>query len=542
MVRRALLAFAVALSACDSAPAPEDAAIPPGVDGAIPAPDARRDDAGPIAPPPSACEAPATLVDTSSGSTVVGDGTPASCTEAALRSALDGAVRESRVITFDCGSSPHTIPLSSELLLNAWDEGFDGTVVIDGGGRVTLDGQRMTRILHIRSSFERDQPRVTVQRLGFANALTTDVPNTSSTEHGGAAIYRLGGTLTILDSTFENGTGPESGQDVAGGAVYSIGVGTTTIVGSTFRGNRCSSGGAIGNLHAGLVLVNSVVEDNEATGSGGNPGNGGNGGGIYMDGVGNVLRLCGVTLRGNRGYAYGGGLFRVSNAEMPETTIQLSTIQGNRLLTDEQGLGGGLYLQGNVIRLESSTLADNEARGAGGLFFGPRSSLTAVNVTFSGNVARLGLGGAIFLGEPMPGSFVNCTFARNRATGEAAFGAAISGDASMLTARNTVFAYHEVGNGWNPISCTRPLRSEGGVFQYPVTRAGGGSDDPEALCAPDAMVADPMLGELGDHGGPTPTILPAAGSPLLGAGTMCPPTDQRGLPRTRCDVGAVSAD
>ncbi len=538
---RALLIVSLVLPACGGGDTASDAAAPPGVDAPRPSVDASSD-AGPVEPPRSTCEPPASLVDTSSGASVVGDGTPGSCTEATLRAALDGAVRDSRKITFSCGDAPHTIALSRELVLDAFAEGFDGTVVIDGGGRVTLDGQGMTRILHIRSSFERDQPRVTLQRLRFVNGHTTDVPNTMSTEQGGAAVYRLGGALTILESSFEGGTGPESGQDVAGGAVYSIGVGTTTIVGSTFRGNRCSSGGAIGNLHAGLVLVNSVVEGNEATGSGGNPGNGGNGGGIYMDGVGNVLRLCGVSLRDNVGYAYGGGLFRVSNAEMPETTIELTNIQGNRILEDEISLGGGLYLQGNVVRLTSSTLADNEARGAGGLFLGPRSRLDATNVTFSGNVARRALGGAFFLGEGMPGSFVNCTFARNGAPGESAFGGAIAGDPTMLSLRNTVFAYHSVGNGWNPVSCTRSLVDEGGNVQFPVTREGGGSDDPDALCARGAMIVDPMLGALGDHGGPTPTILPAAGSPLRGAGTMCPPTDQRGVTRTSCDVGAVAIE
>lgn len=539
--RAAHLLLVLGLSACGGGDGATDAAVPPGVDAPRPSVDAAGD-AGPIEPPRASCEPPATLIDTSSGATVVGDGTPGSCTEAALRSALDGAVRDSRIITFSCGEAPHSIALGSELVLDAFAEGFDGTVVIDGGGRVSLDGQGMTRILHIRSSFERDQPRVTLQRLRFVNARTTDVPSTMSTEHGGAAVYRVGGTLTILDSSFEAGTGPENGQDVAGGAVYSIGVGTTTIVGSTFRDNRCSSGGAIGNLFAGLVLVNSVLEGNEATGSGGNPGNGGNGGGIYMDGVGNVLRLCGVTLRDNVGYAYGGGMFRVSNAEMPETTIELSTIVGNRILEDEISLGGGLYLQGNTVRISASTIADNEARGAGGLFLGPRSRLDVVNTTFSGNVARRALGGAFFLGEAMPGSFVNCTFARNRAPGESAFGGAIAGEPSMLTLRNTVFAYHSVGNGWNPISCTRALVDEGGNVQFPVVREGGGSDDPDALCARGATIVDPMLGELGDHGGPTPTILPASGSPLRGVGTMCPPTDQRGVMRTSCDVGAVAIE
>ena len=53
-------------------------------------------------------------------------------------------------------------------------------------------------------------------------------------------------------------------------------------------------------------------------------------------------------------------------------------------------------------------------------------------------------------------------------------------------------------------------------------------------------MADPLLGALGDHGGPTETMVPAAESPARGLGIDCPATDQRGEPRRdRCTVGAV---
>ena len=71
----------------------------------------------------------------------------------------------------------------------------------------------------------------------------------------------------------------------------------------------------------------------------------------------------------------------------------------------------------------------------------------------------------------------------------------------------------------------------------------GGTGDQEG-------VADVGLGALGDNGGPTPTMLPQAGSVLL---DVIPPadcrttdaelgTDQRGITRpqgTGCDIGAV---
>ena len=87
--------------------------------------------------------------------------------------------------------------------------------------------------------------------------------------------------------------------------------------------------------------------------------------------------------------------------------------------------------------------------------------------------------------------------------------------------RNTVVAYSVAGNGWNPISCTRTLTDGGGNFQWPIDRAGGARTTPTP-CAPQALqLIIPLLGALADNGGPTRTVLPADGSPVLGAGTGC---------------------
>ncbi len=65
----------------------------------------------------------------------VGDGTAASCTEAALRNALIFAGGEkSSVIQFKCGAAPVTITVTATLTVP------DNTK-IDGNGLITLDGQ-----------------------------------------------------------------------------------------------------------------------------------------------------------------------------------------------------------------------------------------------------------------------------------------------------------------------------------------------------------------------------------------------------------------
>jgi hypothetical protein len=58
---------------------------------------------------------------------------------------------------------------------------------------------------------------------------------------------------------------------------------------------------------------------------------------------------------------------------------------------------------------------------------------------------------------------------------------------------------------------------------------------------------DPLLGTLGDYGGPTPTVPLLIGSPALDAADSahCPPTDQRGVARpfgAACDIGAFESE
>jgi hypothetical protein len=317
--------------------------------------------ATPIAPPPapapptnpgtSSCATPISAVNTAGDTNVVGDGTPASCTE----SAFEAAIAAGGVVTFNCGPSPYKLVLSST-------KSITQDTVIDGGNLVTLDGGGQVRQLLLNTNnFDATTPTLTLQNITLANGHGTDNAGTGAPT-GGGAVYRYGGTLNVIHSQFINNIGPASGQDSAGGAIYSVGVGTTTVVGSTFQGNQASDGGALGNLGASVDLVNDTIQGNKATGTGGNPGDGGNGGGVYMDGAHIVIKMCGTHIDSNQGNAYGGGLFFVDDALAGTAAIDQSFFDGN-----STAFAGGLYLQGATGTLTNSSVINNQVQAIDGV-------------------------------------------------------------------------------------------------------------------------------------------------------------------------------
>jgi hypothetical protein len=313
---------------------------------------------------------------------------------------------------------------------------------------------------------------------------------------------------------------------VAGGAIYGFGGGETLISGSTFTNNSASDGGAVGSLNGDLTIVDSVFTGNSATGTDGNPGNGGCGGALYMDGGDERASLCGVVITDNDAGAIAGGFFRVSNSADGTADIDRSIVRGNRVTPEDSGNAGGLYLQGLALTITASTIADNRAFYNGGLWIsGGEANLT--NVTVAENVAFGSNGAGLWLGHEPTGTLLNCTIANNRSTAEGQVAGAIFGQG--LTLKNTLIAGNTAQ--YTP-GCDAKHASAGGNLQWPSG----------ALCSDAPTVTDPELGALGDHGGPTPTLVPSMSSAAIGLGSDCPPADQRGVPRNvPCTAGAVEA-
>ena len=310
-------------------------------------------DAGSNANPDQTCAAgvPAKGVaaDVSHPTTVVGTGTPDSCTFARL----SAAVATGGVITFDCGGAPITIPVTATLTPPLMTD-----TVIDGGGKVTLDGGDATQILRFDSpNFQALETWVTVQHLAFQHGKiagsmaipSAPAPCSQGFDAGeGGAIFMRDGNLAVIDCRFTANTAAPLGPDVGGGAIRMLGSKHgIVVVGSTFVGNHAANGAAIGCLFSELDVYDSVFDGNGATGHDANNvdasachvmnngqfevGSGGNGGALYSDGNSVNVVLCGDKIVNNAAgaSAFGGGLFFTSNNFGGTLSIADSAITGN---------------------------------------------------------------------------------------------------------------------------------------------------------------------------------------------------------------------
>jgi len=292
--------------------------------------------------------------------TVVGTGTPESCTG----DAFVASVAKGGVITFECGAAPATITLGS----TAKVFNNTGPVVIDGGGKITLSGGGKVRILYMNACDpenggyasgapgncnEQITPKLTVQNVTFVDG-AIKLGNVENA--GGGAIYVRGGRTKIVNARFFGNSCDAEGSDVGGGAVRVLDFpknGSADrpvyVVGSTFGGspgfgNTCANGGALSSIGASWSIYNSVFKDNRATGRGANAGNGGNGGAIYNDGNTIAHSVCGTLIEDNRANEGGSAIFFVSNNKTGTLSITDSVLRKNPKGTFETAGFPGLFV------------------------------------------------------------------------------------------------------------------------------------------------------------------------------------------------------
>lgn len=211
----------------------------------------------------------------------------------------------------------------------------------------------------------------------------------------------------------------------------------------------------------------------------------------------------------------------------------------------ELGAGVGTIDSASEIRVSSSLIDSNHAEIAGaGVFTGVGSRLSLVNSTVTGNSAGSIAAGVAALG---PTSVQFSTVAGNSApeAGNMGVRRELSSDPKVpVDVLGSVFS-SPLGGGSN---CDVVDGVVSGQYSYSTDGSCGLSSASNIEGG-----GDPLLGALGDHGGPTLSMKPSVGSPLLdfvppdvkaADGQSCEglALDQRGVGRPqglRCDVGAV---
>jgi predicted outer membrane repeat protein len=483
---------------------------------------------------------------------VVGDGTPASCTEQALDSALAAATS----ISFNCGAAPHTITVTRQKLIGR-------STSIDGGGTITLSGGGSTGVLKTASGA---QGRASVISLTIRNLTIRDGKTAGQ---GGAIELGFWNDLTISNSQFvDNQALKDSATCDGGGAIFVGGGSVVQIDASSFSGNRANNGGAINSLRSRLSITGSAFSDNQAVHTDRINGFGdcGGGGAVYIDGTrgGSDGGPDQQVLRGNR-YVnnstnnHGGAIF-IGLYSGERVLAEQSSFEGNSVSKaasmGSSGTGGAIWYGAAAgdassigLTLRDATLAGNRATSqGGGLWASAPATLT--NVTFSANDAtdpasyppdqewKKGNGGALAVSNSAPVEITGATFANNHAGFN---GGAIAG--KTITLRNTLFANNSTDWSIKIMQhCTDALTDAGGNMQYPDRNPNPNYFN-ETNCTKTLTVADPRLQGLADNGGPVRTTALPPGSPAVDAGVSagCPGADARGVTRpqgARCDIGA----
>ena len=248
------------------------------------------------------------------------------------------------------------------------------------------------------------------------------------------------------------------------------------------------------------------------------------GGGLFINGeLGGTpsATLTHVTFSGNSASVNGGGLFFFRGDTVTLTNV---TFSGNT-----SRYGGGFSFDSGTATLTNVTFSGNSASDSGGGLYNAGTA-TLTNVTFAGNSASSRGGGLSNVGLA---TLTNATFAGNSASyggGILAFPGAV-----FPSLTNTLLADNSGGNCSGPV----PIRNLANNLDDGATCGFGTTNGSLSNTAP-------LLGTLGNYGGPTPTIPLLPGSPAIDAGTTggCPTTDQRGVTRpqgTTCDIGAYES-
>jgi hypothetical protein len=464
---------------------------------------------------------------------------PADDGPGSLRRAVAGAGRGT-IITFAPELAKQPIVLAREIAITA-------SLMIDGGGAITISGGSKTRIFSITSPDEVVLRGLTLIdgnaagqgaegsggaiRSGGGGLLRVDrctLRGNAARGEGGGALWqgwRCRTVVTECTFTANDGRSDPTRTERGGGAIATASEGSLTVQRSHFTANLGSIGGAINSMLGELTVEDSTFTANDTTA--GEPGHQGYGGAIYTDGasakvdddLGGRIMLRRCVFTDNRGAGQGGACF-LFGYNPDAITLEHCLFRGNRLVRDTKGesLGGAIRAGNVVLTMTGCTFVDNVALDQGGaLWTGEKLTGAIEHCTFTANRAddgaKSGLGGAIAFLHQGELALRHCTIADNVARGHAG---GTFGGGTHITVTACILANNSALNPVTPSPQSEARCRDGGLNV--IWPKGGG--EPGRTIVADPVYGDPRLAPLADHGEPVPTRPP--GVEVLTAGAFPP--------------------
>jgi predicted outer membrane repeat protein len=410
-----------------------------------------------------------------------------------------------------------TIHVNNEVdFRNAWDSNANDTIVLDAdihltcpGGRavrdagvdnpITVDGQGQFKIVQTCSGNGvlgvESNSNVTLRGVTLTGA-------TDAGEGGGIRFRGSGSAQWMIDHTiFDSNSSTVAGTDqLDGGAIYidSGTGGTLTVTDSTFRNNHANDdGGAIDcNQDSGTVTMNVARSTFTGNTTGVTGHTTGEGGAIDLESADCSLTMVNSTVTGN------------TSQDLAAVSAENSNDQITLVYTD---------VVNNIFNPNFSAAA---AQGASASKDGGATSSDEVHASTVASEPLANSPANVFLQSPS-----NLTIFGSVITGPAG-GPNCSGDTGV------------------------PMT---GIISHGFNFADDTSCGLSASTDKQGSGNNPLLGPLADNGGPTQTLLPETGSPLIDGvvagscqadGAAGVTTDQRKLARPdtaspACEIGSV---
>lgn len=376
--------------------------------------------------------------------------------------------------------------------------------------------------------------------------------NDNCSLRGAISLANSGGTYQIeLPSRIYTLTLPGEGENINESGDLDVYAGSALIIHGADEATTIIDAGdldrVIDNDETQLTIENVTIRNGQVSAGMG-------GGGGINNKAGSILTLTNVIIENNRvnGDSWltdvGGGI-RINTSDV---TISRSIIRNNNACE-----GGGIYMKNEPSNLivEDSSIAGNTAHcepgDGGGLLIEDNTSATIRRSTFSGNTALFGAGLAILAGGNI--QMINDTVANNSSTNRGGGVFFYENDSAILNhvtiADNTAavegpaidFGYNSTSIFRNSIITSTTLGATCLVDGTASVTSDGYNilRDSSCFSTPHAsdLVADPVLGVLGEFGGYTKTIPLHASSPAIDGvlNTDVVNIDQRSWPRVDGD-------